>query len=191
MDKIVFLTRRIKSDLVECRISWKVALLFIPVAFFTYLFHEFGHWVVGEVLGNDMVLSLNIATARNGHYVDKSHGLFISIGGPAFTILQAIVFLVVIERTKTIYAYPFVFFAAFIRFFSIVFGGLSQQDEARISSMLGLGKYPVAILVLLMLVLIAWRSSHSFGFNLKAIGYYFSLSTLSILLVLGVNGLSV
>lgn len=37
----------------ECGINWEIVLLFIPVAFITYLFHEFGHWVVGEILGND------------------------------------------------------------------------------------------------------------------------------------------
>jgi len=48
MNKIKFLTYRIKNDLTESRIDWRVALLFIPVAFLTYLFHEFGHWIVGK-----------------------------------------------------------------------------------------------------------------------------------------------
>ena len=38
---------RINNSLKESRINWKVAL-----AFFTYLFHEFGHWIVDEILGN-------------------------------------------------------------------------------------------------------------------------------------------
>ena len=37
---------RIKNDLTESKINWKVALLMIPVALLTYLFHEFGHWSV-------------------------------------------------------------------------------------------------------------------------------------------------
>jgi hypothetical protein len=32
----------------------KFFLLFVPVAYGTYLFHEFGHWAVGELLGNRM-----------------------------------------------------------------------------------------------------------------------------------------
>ena len=189
MNKIKFLTDRIKNDLTESRIDWRVALLFIPVAFLTYLFHEFGHWIVGEMLGNDMVLSLNNATARSGYYIDNAHVLYISMGGPAFTILQAIIFLAIIEKSKSIYAYPVVFFAAFSRFFSVVFGGFSLQDEARISSMLDINIYTVAIIVLLVLFLIVWRSSYLLKLNLKAIGYFTILSTLSILLVIGVNEL--
>ena len=37
---------RIKNDLTESKINWEVALLMIPVALLTYLFHEFGHWSV-------------------------------------------------------------------------------------------------------------------------------------------------
>lgn len=184
-----FLIDRIKNDLIESRINRNVALLFITVAFLTYLFHEFGHWIVGEMLGNNMVLSLNSANAHIGSYLDKIHNLYISMGGPAFTILQALIFLALIEKTKSIYAYPVIFFAAFSRFFSIVFGDFSQQDEARIAAMLNIGTYPVAIIVVLVLFLIIWRSSYLLKLNLKAVGYYTTLSTLSILLVIGVNEL--
>ena len=189
MNKNKFLAQRIKNDLIDSRINWKVAFLFIPVAFFTYFFHEFGHWIVGEMFGNDMGLSLNNSNALSGYYIDKTHNLYISMGGPAFTILQAVVFLVFIEITKSIYVYPFVFFAAFSRFFSIVFGGFSLQDEARITSMLGVGTYSVAVIVILVLFIIAWRSSYLLKLNLKGIGYYTTLSTLSNLLVIGVNKL--
>ncbi|MBE9467702.1 MAG: hypothetical protein IMY72_05185 [Bacteroidetes bacterium] len=178
---------RIKQDLKESRIDWKLALLFIPIAFFTYLFHEFGHWLVGELLGNDMVLSLNNSNARNGYYIEKIHTLYISMGGPAFTILQAVFFLLIIEKTKSIYAYPFVFFAAFIRFFSIFFGGIHMQDEARISSMLNVNIYIVPVIVLLVLFFLVWRSSYLLKMNVKVIGYYITISTFAILLVIGVN----
>jgi len=185
----MFLAERIKNDITESLINWKVALSFIPVAFLTYLFHESGHWIVGEILGNDMVLSLNNAAPQNGYYIGKTHELYSSMGGPVFTILQAIVFLAIIEKTKSIYAYPFVFFAAFSRFFSIVFGGFSRQDEAKISSILDIGTYTAAIIVIAILFLIVLRSSYLLKLNMKAIGYYTVLSTLSILVVIGVNEL--
>jgi membrane protein DedA with SNARE-associated domain len=185
----MFLPEKIKNDLIESSINWKVALLFIPVAFLTYLFHESGHWIVGEVLGNDMVLSLNSAFPRNGCYIDKTHELYSSMGGPVFTILQAIIFLAIIEKIKSIYAYPVVFFAAFSRFFSIIFGGFSLQDEAKISSLLDIGTYTVAVIVLLILLLFVLRSSYLLKLNMKAAGYYTVLSTLSILLVIVINEL--
>lgn len=184
-----FLVERIRNDLKESRISWKVALLFIPVSFFTYLFHEFGHWIAGEILGNNMVMSLNNANVRSGNYLEKSHELYISMGGPIFTILQAIIFLLIIEKTKSFYAYPFVFFAAFSRFFSIIFGGFNQQDEYRIASILDNGIYTIAFIVLSILFLVTWRSSYKLKVNPKGVGYYITISTLCILLVIGVNKL--
>ncbi len=187
MNKNKFLSTRIKNDLIESRINAKLAFLFIPVAFFTFLFHESGHWIVGEILGNYMVMGLNNATSVSGNYIGKTDNLYISMGGPAFTILQAAVFLLVIEITKSIYAYPFVFFAAFSRVFSILFGGFSLQDEARITSLPGAGTYLAAAIVFTILFGMVWRSSYLLKLRWNSIGYYTTLSTISILIVIGVN----
>lgn len=185
----MFLTDKIKNDLTESRINWKVTLVMIPVAFLTYLFHEFGHWVVGELLGNKMLYSLNNVTPLSGSYIHNSDSLLVRVGGPAFTILQAIIFLIVIEKTKSIYVYPVVFFAGFARFFSIIFGGFNKQDEAYISAMLNIGTYTFAAIVLLILFIIVWRSSAILKLNLKAVGYFTVLSVISILIVIATDKL--
>ena len=169
----------------ESKLSLKFMLLFIPVAYFTYLFHEFGHWIVGEALGNNMAYSLNIVAPQSGHYISASHEVFVSSGGPAFTILLSLLFLLIIEKYKTLYAYPVVFFQMFCRFFSLVFGGFAQQDEARISAILGLGTYTIAIIVLLILFLIVLRASNILKINLQKNSYIFTVSTMCDLLVIG------
>ncbi len=162
----------------------RLYLLFIPIAYFSYLFHEFGHWVVGELLGNNMIYSLNYVWPEGGHYLDESHNLYVSIGGPAFTIILAVVFLFIIEKYSTIYFYPILFFQFVLRFFSLGFGGFSQQDEARISSIMGLGTYTVGIIVPLILLLIVIRASYKLKIDLKHNGYFFMVSILSQLLVI-------
>ena len=159
-------------------------LLFIPIAYFSYLFHEFGHWIIGEILGNDMIYSLNYVWPKEGHYINESHNLYVSIGGPAFTILLAIVSLIIIEKYSTIYAYPVLFFQFVIRFFSLVFGGFSQQDEARISLIIGLGTYTVGIIVLIILLLIVLRASYKLKIDLKHNSYFFFISILCQLMVI-------
>jgi hypothetical protein len=166
------------------KVLLKIYLLFIPTAYISYLFHEFGHWIVGEVLGNKMIYSLNYVWPKDGHYIDTSHNLYVSIGGPAFTILLAIAFLLAIEKFAIIYMYPVVFFQMVLRFFSLVFGGFSKQDEARISSILGLGTYTVGIFVLLVLLLIALRASYKLKIDLKYNGYFFTVSILCQLMVI-------
>ena len=169
----------------ENRLSLKFIALFIPVAYVSYLFHEFGHWIVGEVLGNNMAYSLNNVWPKNGHYLDPGNDVLVTIGGPAFTILLSLVFLLVIERYKTIYAYPVVLFQFVIRFVSLVVGGFVNQDEARISAILGLGTYTVAIIVLLILFLMVIRASYLLKVDWKKNSYLFTVSVLCDLLVIG------
>jgi hypothetical protein len=166
-------------------INLKFILLFIPAAYFAYLFHEFGHWIVGEILGNDMAYSLNYVWPRSGHYIGAGHDLYVSIGGPSFSILQSLCGLLIIEKYKSRYVYPFAFFPMFNRFFSLLCGGFSKQDEARISGILGAGTYTVAIIVLLILVLIVMRCSSQLRIGFKDNSYVVTLSTLCQLLVIG------
>ena len=162
----------------------RLYLLFIPIAYISYLFHEFGHWIVGVILGNNMIYSLNYVWPSSGHYLNKSHNLYVSISGPAFTILLAVVSLLILEKYSTIYIYPVLFFQFVLRFFSLVFGGFSQQDEARISSIMGLGTYTVGIIVIIILLLIVIRASYKLKIDLKHNGYFFTVSILSELLVI-------
>lgn len=62
----------------------KLILLFVPVGFISYLFHEFGHWIIGEILGNDMAYSLNWVWPKSGHYVCAGHGLYVISFFPLF-----------------------------------------------------------------------------------------------------------
>lgn len=161
-------------------------LSFIPVAFLTYLFHEFGHWVFGELTGNDMAMNLNYCWVKSGAFHTEKDALISSIGGPAFTIIQAFTALIVIEKWKTIHAYPVLYFAFFVRFFAVVFGGFMKQDEAAIALSLGIGKYTVAIIVLGVLFAMVFRGSHILKIDLKGNLIYFAVSTAAILSVIGV-----
>ena len=167
------------------RIDLRFFLLFIPVAYGSYLFHELGHWTVGEALGNRMVYSLNYVWPRDGHYVQESHNLYVSIAGPAFSVLQAVLALLIIEKSRALYAYPFAFFPMFNRFFSLLLGGFSKQDEARISVLMGTGPYLVAFIVLAILLLIVIRCSYKLGIGSKTNAYILTVSVVCQLLVIG------
>jgi len=163
----------------------KFVLLFVLAAYGSYLFHEFGHWSIGEILGNDMAYSLNYVSPRSGSYLDASHNLYSSIGGPAFSILQALIALLLIEKYKNLSIYPFAFFPMYSRFFSLAFGGFEKQDEARIAVLLDAGRYTVAIVVVVILLLIVVRCSSTLKLDLKKNGSIAVLATLCQLLVIG------
>lgn len=180
---------KLRRDLEESRIDGKVIVLFLPIAFVTYLIHESGHWAFGELLGNDMVLGLNSSAPKSGHFIHGYHALWSALGGPAFTLLQALVFFLIARMTRSIHAYSAVFFAAFSRLFSIVFGGIDLQDEARIASALGANKYCVAAIVMALLFLVLWWCTRMMKLKMKAVGYFAVLGTTAMLIVIGVNGL--
>jgi hypothetical protein len=163
----------------------KFFLLFIPAAYASYLFHELGHWTVGEILGNQMTFSLNYVWPKNGNYLHASDDLFVSMGGPVFSIVQSLCALLIIEKYKTLYAYPFAFFPLFSRFFSLAFGGFGKQDEARMSIILGVWEYFVAVVVLVSLGAIVSRCSAKLGIGFRNNMFVFTASTICQLLVIG------
>ena len=185
------LSTKINKDLRESQINWKVIIAFIPIVFLTYLFHEFGHWTFGELLGNDMTFSLNNSAPQSRQFISESDALWSAIGGPVFTIFQGLIFLLITWKTKSSIAYSIAFFAVFSRFFSIVFGGINLQDEARIASMLGINKYLIAATVLTILFLILWKCTQLMKFNLKVLGYYVVFGVFAVLIVIGVNELMI
>jgi len=170
-------------------VGFNLIVLFIPVAFISYLFHEFGHWLVGELLGNRMTYSLNGVSPVSGHYINSGQAIPVIMGGPVFTILLSFIFLLIIEKFKTIYAYPFVLFQVFSRFFSLVFGGFTLQDEAKASAITGAGSYTVAIVVLVVLFAFAWRGSYVLKLNFKTNWYLITVCVFCELLVIATDKL--
>lgn len=167
----------------------RLYLLFIPIAFFSYLFHEFGHWIIGEMLGNDMTYSLNYVSPKSGSYLKPEHNLYVSIGGPAFTILLALISFILVEIYRSVFFYAVLFFQFSLRSFSLVFGGFAKQDEARIAEIMGIGSYTVGILVIAVLFIIVLRSSFKLKIDLKQNGYFFTVSIIAQLIVIAVYNL--
>lgn len=167
----------------------KFVLLFILAAYFSSLFHEFGHWTIGEILGNKMMLNLNFTWPKSGYYLKSSDALYTLIGGPGFSILQAVAGLLIIMKYKNFYLYPFVFFPMYNRCFALTFGGFSRQDEAKISAIIGGGNYTFAILVILILILLVIKSSFILKIDIRKNSYIFVLSTLCQVLVIGTYNL--
>ena len=167
----------------------RLMLVVLFTAFASHLFHEFGHWAAGTLLGNEMSMSLNRAWPTNGSYIKESHTLFVTIGGPAFTILQALIALLVIEKYRTPYAYPFLVASFLDRYFPITFATFAEQDEAKISEILNLEPYTVAIIVCLVLLTLVCRGSRTLRLDFRVINAFFVGSITALLIVIGTNKL--
>ena len=113
----------------------------------------------GTILGNQMSMSLDGTWPTSGGYHREWHSPAVGIGGPAFSILMALIALIFVEKRRTVFAFPFLFFPLFARLFALTLGGFAAQDEAGISASLGLGKYTVAIIVCSTLLVLVWKGS--------------------------------
>jgi len=168
---------------IDKKLRLKLFLIFIPVAYFSCFFHELGHWIIGEILGYDMFLTLNGSGIKNGQqFVENTHYLYHLFGGVCFTIFLTLIFWGVIEKYKVIYVYPFVLLNFIHRLFPQIIK-FEYQDEAKISTLLGIGKYTIAIIVLISLLLITWRSSRVLKINYKDNLLFAFVSIICLLLV--------
>jgi len=177
-----FRMRQMKSQTVI-----RLILTLLVAAYASFAFHELGHWLAGRLLGYEVAMDLNGTWIKGGQFTKVSHALYFYIGGPAFTLLQAVIALVIIERTKAVFVYPFVFFPAMMRVFPLAFRGYGAEDEARISAIMGLGTYTVGIVVCSILFVLLWRGSRTLKLNLKINSVLFLCRIAFTLMVVATN----
>ncbi|MGD0537658.1 MAG: hypothetical protein ABSC03_08430 [Verrucomicrobiota bacterium] len=166
-----------------------LGLLLLVAAYAHNLFHEFGHWLVGTILGNQMSMSLDGTWPTSGGYHQEWHSPAVGIGGPAFSILMALIAFIFVEKRRTVFAFPFLFFPLFSRLFALTLGGFAAQDEAGISASLEFGKYTAAIIVCSILLALVWKGSLTLKFGFIAINGWILGSTVCMLMVINTHKL--
>ena len=155
----------------------KTTFFLLIAVLFSFIFHEFGHWIIGEILGNKMAMSLNGTHPISGNYAHAWNRIFVLIGGPLFTLIQALVFLFLIKKFRNNLLYPFLFFPFIMRFVSSLFSIIQPQDEAIIGTLLNIGKWTLPIIITLILFYLCWTGSKvlKISWKLNLINFVFSL----------------
>lgn len=113
----------------------------------TWLIHEFAHWTVGELLGNEMVMTLNTCFPKSGSFRADWHEMLISAAGPLITLLQAFIFYLLLQKDKNKLLFPFLLTALYMRALAGVMNFINLNDEGRVSEELGLGSFMLPFLV--------------------------------------------
>lgn len=140
--------------------------LFLVFAFLaSYLVHESAHWLMASALGIDAEFRLN-AVRYLSVTAPWQRGLA-DAAGPAVTIAQAVIAYVFVRRRGSVNAFAFVYVAAFMRFAAAVVSLLNPNDEARLSIMLGLGKWTLPVVVAAGLILLAVKAGRRFQLTWK------------------------
>jgi len=167
------------------KIDKKYIAVFAAAVFFSWTLHELAHWTAGTWLGYRMGMSLNATYPLSGSYQRDSHYQLVSAAGPVFTLLEAILVFVLMMRKKRLGLYPFLFTCFYMRFFATVISFRNPNDEARIGSALGIGKFTLPVAVTALLLLLVYKTSKKyrlgFKFNLANLGLVILFSSAIIL----------
>ena len=144
--------------------SFRNNLLFILcLSFFITLVvnvtHEFGHWIMGTLLGGKYRFGLNNTTAIEP-LIDNWRIALLSLAGPVVNIIWAYIGMVIILKKKnSIMAWLFTTVASLSRLTILLFSFIiplrpkEYQDEYHVASHLNLPIFSVMIIVSLLLII--------------------------------------
>lgn len=149
-------------------LSLKYAGIVFIVVVISCLFHEFGHYITGTLLGNDMVMTLNKTYPQSGNYIELWHHPTVVGLGPIFSIIQAGGSLFLIYKfTSSEWLYAFIITPVTLRVWPYLVSPVMWQDEAFVSSNLGLSPWILTISTWFVLGALAWIGSKKMKVSTK------------------------
>jgi hypothetical protein len=134
--------------------------------FLTFLLHEGAHWATGELLGNEMAMTLNVAYPISRAYIAPWHATVVAAAGPLVTLIQAVVAYAISVRRKSTAAYLFLLAAVVMRVLALGVNVIARpQDEAKVSLALGLGPLALPLVMCGVLIALAGSASRRNGYS--------------------------
>lgn len=150
------------------KITSKYLLACVGSVIFTWIIHEFTHWITAESLGYESILTLNKVSPVAGQKWTQLHNVYVSAAGPLITIVQAlIVFVILISKSWNKTIYPFLFTPLYMRLLAGGMNFINPNDEGRISEYFGLGVFTLSILVSAFLFFLVYKVSNMYQLNWK------------------------
>lgn len=155
------------------KVTSKYCLALIAIVIFTWIIHEFAHWVTAELLGYNSVMRINGVSQVKSAMVTPGHKVYISGTGPLVTVLQGVVaFLLLNNRGWNKLLYGFLFTALYMRLLAGIMNVIHPNDEGRISAYFDLGTFTLPLLVSVFLFFLVYRISKKYS-----PGFRFQLGT--------------
>ncbi len=149
----------------------KITLSYISatagVVLFTWLLHEFAHWLTAEFLGYETTMSLNGTSYSAGQNPTEPHQQFISAAGPIVTMVQAFIAFLALKKSWNRYVYLFLLIALYMRVLAGLMNVVNLNDEGRISNYLGIGTFTLSLVVCGLLLFMVFLISKKYRLTRK------------------------
>jgi hypothetical protein len=150
------------------KVTLKYIITGILAVIFTWVIHEFAHWLTSELVGYETIMRLNGTSTVSGQNPTDIHKSIISASGPIVTVLQGVMaFLLIKSRNWNKYLYPFLFTAFYMRLLAGLMNFINPNDEGRISAFLKIGTFTLPIIVSGLLFYMVYKISKEYNLNWK------------------------
>jgi hypothetical protein len=150
-------------------LTYKFVLYSLLAVVFSFMVHEFAHWTMGEFLGYEMRMTLNTGYPIAGKYDKDWHFTVISSVGPLITLLQAIIFYLIIKRYSNANLYPFLFTCFYLELLSGLLTFRNPNDLGRIGKYLNIGLFTLPILFIAIHFMLVYKTSKRENYQCKFI----------------------
>lgn len=132
----------------------------ILAVIFTWIVHEFAHWLTSELYGFDTIMRLNGTWPVDDEIQSDLMQNVISASGPIITFAQGLLAFVLLNRYHwNKFIYLFLFTSLYMRFLAGLMNFINLNDEGRISEFLGIGTFTLPIIVSGLLFLMVYKIS--------------------------------
>ena len=171
----------------------KIVYIFLEVLI-TMIFHEFGHYLTGSLLGNSMEMDLNGSRPVQGEFIEDWHLPVVAIFGTTFTLLQAFVFWSLLNVYQNKNLHPFLLFPFIYRVVPYVISliqpaRLGRQDKAQFAQYFNFNPWLIIVPVLMLLYVFVYTGGKKLDINYKQIGFYTAASIISAILIIVFNNI--
>jgi len=123
-----------------------LAIASLAAVVFSFISHEFAHWIMGELLGYDMVMTLNTGFPKTSRWNEMEDYMIVSAVGPIITLITSatIFFLIRFEGSK--YWFTLLFSCFYLELLSGVLNFRNVNDLGRISQYFNIGLFTLSVL---------------------------------------------
>jgi hypothetical protein len=155
------------------KITWTYFVIVFISVLFSFLFHEFGHFILGVISGTQMKMNLIRAVPIGGFYSSASNFVS-SLGGPLFTLFQTYIIAYLLLKYKRIQFYPFLVAGLLTRLIPninvfINYDQMVHEDEPHLSQVLGLPNLTVSLIIVSLLIIIAFYTTYKLRMSSKIV----------------------
>lgn len=150
------------------KINFSYILAAIAAVLFTWLIHEFAHWLTSELLGYETIMKMNGISIVDEESPTNWHKLFILASGPVITVFQGLIVFIILKKANwNKCLYTFLFTAFYMRFLAGLMNFINLNDEGQISAFLGIGVFTLPIVITGLLFFMVYRIAKKHHLNWK------------------------